>query len=78
MSALSSVVNALRVSEKAISVAGKNISNVNTEGYKRQRILQSEIVGGVADTGRHVGLGARIDQIQHVYNQLKEEAYQKN
>lgn len=76
MSGLSTVVNALKVSESAIQVASKNISNVNTEGYKRQRTLQSEVVGGHAATGYHIGLGARIDTIQQVYNTLREQEYQ--
>lgn len=78
MSGLSTIVNALKVSEGAIQIASKNVSNVNTEGYKRQRTLQSEIVGGMAATGYHIGLGAKIDQIQQVYNTLKEEAYQES
>lgn len=78
MSGLSTVVNALKVSEGAIRTASKNVSNVNTEGYKRQRILQHEIVGGNQAVGHHIGLGARIDKIEQVYNALKEEAYQES
>ncbi|MBE5812367.1 MAG: hypothetical protein E7314_01775 [Clostridiales bacterium] len=78
MSGLSTIVNGLKVSEAAIQIASKNVSNVHTEGYKRQRTLQSEIVGGMAATGYHIGLGAKIDQIQQVYNTLKEEAYQES
>ena len=51
MSGFSNVTSALKVSETAISIASKNIANVNTEGYKRQRIHQVEIVGGSGATG---------------------------
>lgn len=78
MSGFSSVTSALKVSETAISIASKNISNVNTEGYKRQRINQSEVVGGFGATGYQIGLGARIDSIKQVYNTLKEQAYRES
>lgn len=78
MSGLSNVVNALKVSEAAISTTSKNIANVNTEGYKRQRVLQYEIIGGASATGFQMGLGARVEQIQQVYCQFKEDAYQES
>lgn len=78
MSGFSNVTSALKVSETAISIASKNISNVNTEGYKRQRVNQSEVVGGSGATGFQIGLGARIDSIEQVYNELKEQAYRES
>lgn len=78
MSGLNTVVNALKVSEGAIRTASKNVSNVNTEGYKRQRIVQYEMVGGSQALGHQIGMGARIDRIEQVYNTLKEEAYQES
>jgi len=78
MSGFSNVTSALKVSETAISIASKNISNVNTEGYKRQRIHQVEVVGGSSATGFQVGLGARIESIEQVYNELKEQAYRES
>jgi len=63
MSGFSSVVSGLRVSEQAIQTASRNVANVNTEGYKRQRVLQYEVVGGSDATGFHIGLGARIENL---------------
>lgn len=78
MSGFSNVTSALKVSEAAISIASKNISNVNTEGYKRQRVNQSEVVGGSGATGFQIGLGARIDYIEQIYNELKEQSYRES
>lgn len=78
MSGFSSVVSGLRVSEQAIQTASRNVANVNTEGYKRQRVLQYEVIGGSDATGFHIGLGARIEKIEQVYSVLKEEAYQES
>ena len=75
MSGFSNVVSAMKVSEAAIRTASKNITNVNTEGYKRQRVNQIETVGGYGATGYQVGLGARVQSIQQMYNELKEKAY---
>lgn len=37
-SAISSALNGIRTSQKAIDVVSENVSNVNTEGYVRKAI----------------------------------------
>lgn len=52
----------LFASKKALEVTGHNLSNVNTEGYSRQRVMQSTnnpvISGGLVQ-----GTGVKVDGI---------------
>ena len=43
MIAFSRAISGLRVAEQNLYVTSNNISNVNTEGYHRQRLVQSEL-----------------------------------
>jgi len=77
MVGLGRVLSGLKASEAGLKITSNNISNVNTNGYKRQRLSQSEAVA----TGNAVyfkGLGVRMDSVQQIYNSLKEEVYQES
>lgn len=52
----------LTASKKSLEVTGHNLSNVNTEGYSRQRVLQSNAIP-VATGGITQGTGVQINGI---------------
>jgi flagellar hook-associated protein 1 FlgK len=71
---------ALSVNQKAIDVAGQNISNVNTTGYTRQRLDQSSItpVGLSASTSvfdNKVGQGVMVKSITQIRNSFLDVQY---
>jgi len=77
MVGLSRVLSGLKASEEALRITSNNLTNANTKGYKRQRLIQTEAVS----TGNGVqfsGLGVSVDSIQQIYNSLKEEVYQQS
>jgi len=72
MSSINDVLNiatsGLSVAQSQVSATSDNIANVNTAGYSRKVVTQSE---NVVD-GR--GLGVRIDSIQSAYNAFLQKA----
>ena len=68
---------ALTAAQRAMEVTGQNIANVNTEGYTRQRLEQTESVAG--GTGTYArrnapGEGVEITGIARVSDALTEAA----
>ncbi len=53
----------LNVSKKSLEVTGHNLSNVNTEGYSRQRVIQSTAIP-VSVGGFVLGTGAKVDGVR--------------
>ena len=53
----------LNVSKKALEVTGHNLSNVNTEGFSRQRVMQSTAIP-VSVGGFVQGTGAKVDGVR--------------
>lgn len=53
----------------AISVAGDNISNANTIGYKSSRANFEDIMAGEGILGKQVGSGSQIGAVQTIYEQ---------
>lgn len=53
----------LNVSKKALEVTGHNLSNVNTEGYSRQRVMQSTAIP-ISTGGFVQGTGVKIDGVR--------------
>ncbi|MBY0415041.1 MAG: flagellar hook-associated protein FlgK [Bdellovibrionales bacterium] len=53
----------LNVSKKALEVTGHNLSNVNTEGYSRQRVMQSTALP-VSVGGFVQGTGVKVDGVR--------------
>ena len=52
----------LFASKKALEVTGHNLSNVNTEGYSRQRVMQSTAIP-ISTGGFVQGTGVKVDGI---------------
>ena len=60
---------AVGVQQAAIDVTGHNISNVNTEGYTRQRVnMTSTSVAGYQNM--NMGTGVAIDDIERIYDKF--------
>lgn len=63
-------------SERALSVTGHNISNVNTKGYVRQQAISS--TGPYYKSqGHQYGLGADIQDLRQIRNQFLDNIYRK-
>ena len=60
---------ALLAHQKAISITGHNIANVNTPGYSRQRVNLATNNGFTSASGQ-VGSGVRVSDIQRIYDQF--------
>jgi flagellar hook-associated protein 1 FlgK len=60
-------VQALQANLTALSTAGNNIANVNTEGYSRQRVVMTTVPGQYTGGG-YVGKGVTVQTIQRNYD----------
>jgi len=60
---------ALLAHQKAISITGHNIANVNTPGYSRQRVNLATSPGMTSTPGQ-MGTGVRASDIQRIYDQF--------
>jgi flagellar hook protein FlgE len=66
VSALNIGVSGLRVEGDAIGVAGDNVANVNTPGFKRQRAIFQDVFNRGSNSG---GSGARLLSIGQAFTQ---------
>ncbi|MEZ5966725.1 MAG: flagellar hook-associated protein FlgK [Planctomycetota bacterium] len=58
-------LSALKAARLAIQTAGHNVANANTEGYSRQRILQSATLP-YSVAGFQIGTGVQVDDISRL------------
>jgi flagellar hook-associated protein 1 FlgK len=59
----------LFASKKALEVTGHNLSNVNTEGYSRQRVMQSTAIP-ISTGGFIQGTGVKVDGINRMNDEF--------
>ena len=69
MSLLNLGTRALQANQIALQTAGNNISNVNTPGYSRQRVIL-EAVPGQFTGGGYIGKGVNVSTIQRNFDQF--------
>jgi flagellar hook-associated protein 1 FlgK len=62
----------LFASKKALEVTGHNLSNVNTEGYSRQKVVQSTCTP-LVNGGLIQGTGVKVDGITRLNDQFVEK-----
>ena len=67
MSMLNIGTSALITTQSALSTTGHNISNVNTEGYNRQRVEQGTRIPNF-DGGQYYGSGVAVDSVARTFN----------
>ena len=72
-------VSGLLAAQQQLATTGHNISNVNTEGYTRQRAEQNAAVG-LFNGGNFIGSGTYIEDITRIYDQFsyREQLLSKN
>ncbi|MEA5444244.1 flagellar hook-associated protein FlgK [Gammaproteobacteria bacterium AB-CW1] len=75
MSLLSNSVSGLLAAQRQLSTTGHNISNVNTEGYSRQRVDQSTRQAQGFGDG-FVGQGTQVSGINRVFDQFLSDQLQ--
>jgi flagellar hook protein FlgE len=72
LSAMNSGVSGLRAEGEAIGVVGDNIANVNTTGFKSQRVIFQDVLGHsilAGTAGSMPGSGVRVGDIQQLFTQ---------
>ncbi len=69
MSLLNIGTSALLTNQGALSTTGHNISNVNTEGYNRQRVEQGTRIPNF-EGGYYIGSGVQIDDVQRLFDRF--------
>ena len=62
-------VSGLLAAQQQLATTGNNISNVNTDGYNRQRADQSALVG-INNGNNYIGGGTYIQDITRLYDQF--------
>ncbi len=62
-------VSGLLAAQQQLATTGHNISNVNTEGYTRQRAEQNAAFGSV-NGGNYIGGGTYVQDITRLYDQF--------
>ena len=58
---------------QALAVTGQNISNINTDGYKRRAADLEEVTankGGLSSTNNQTGLGVRVADIRRSFDEF--------
>jgi flagellar hook-associated protein FlgK len=63
-------LSALTAARTALQTIGHNLSNANTVGYSRQRVLMSPLLPQSFGRGMYIGNGVGIDAIDQVYDPL--------
>ncbi len=61
----------IRSSQQGLHITGNNITNINTNGYTRQRINQVSLYGGTADryacsTDVRIGMGSLVTSVSQI------------
>lgn len=69
---LSIGVTGLNVSKKSLETTGHNLANANTEGYSRQRVVQTSNTP-ISKGGLIHGTGARIVNVNRVHDEFIEK-----
>ncbi len=62
-------VSGLLAAQQQLATTGHNISNVNTEGYTRQRAEQNASMG-ISNGNNYIGSGTYIQDISRVFNEF--------
>ena len=63
----------LQAYKQSLAVAGQNIANVNTEGYKKRDAALAEVSGaggGVTEVSDQTGLGVRVEEIRRAFDEF--------
>ncbi|MDF2878743.1 MAG: flgK [Clostridia bacterium] len=78
IASLGRMLSGLTTAQKGLQVTGHNLTNVNTEGYSRQQLLQHESSYlNIGSNGRlmQVGLGVTPTEIRQIRDELADRRY---
>jgi flagellar hook-associated protein 1 FlgK len=78
IASLGRMLSGLTTAQKGLQVTGHNLTNVNTEGYTRQQLLQHESSYlNIGSSGRlmQVGLGVTPTEIRQIRDELADRRY---
>lgn len=78
IASLGRMLSGLTTAQKGLQVTGHNLTNVNTEGYTRQQLLQHESSYlNIGSNGRlmQVGLGVTPTEIRQIRDELADRRY---
>ena len=71
----------LTTSQNALNTTGNNLANIQTKGYTRQQVVQSDAIynslGLSATTANQVGSGVTIAAIRQVRDRFMDTAYRQ-
>ncbi len=82
MSSFGTALSGLNAAQTGLYVTGHNMSNVDTKGFTRQRIVQDEFIyvglaGNLSPNKMQLGLGTDIRGIQQVRDKFLDIGYRK-
>lgn len=81
ISALSTMMSALKTSQAALNTTAHNLSNIETEGYVRQQVLTNEgnylTYGTNALSSLSIGSGTDVDSIRQVRDIFLDQSYRE-
>ena len=69
MSMLNIGTSALVTTQASLSTTSHNISNANTEGFNRQRVVQGTQISSFSG-GYYIGSGAQVDSVERIFDQF--------
>jgi flagellar hook-associated protein 1 FlgK len=61
--------SALVTTQASLSTTSHNISNANTEGFNRQRVVQGTQISSFSG-GYYIGSGAQVDSVERIFDQF--------
>lgn len=73
----------LQTSQNALNTTAHNLSNMDTQGFVRQQVLQGDRVyntiksGSTASTSQQVGLGVTYEKVRQVRDYFLDKSYRK-
>lgn len=74
-------VSGLKTSQDALNTTAHNISNLETEGFVRQQIIQGDkmyaTIGYSAISAQQVGLGVQLSDVRQVRDMFLDQEYRK-
>src|SRR5258706_11828507 len=69
LNAMYSGVSGLTAEGEALGVVGDNVANANTVGFKQQRAVFEDVLGGAAGTADSTGAGVHMQRAQQIFAQ---------
>lgn len=76
ISSLYKMTSGLVAGQKGLQITAHNLSNVNTKGFSRQQVLQSDNSYLNVGVGK-IGMGVKLDEIRQIRDELADFRYRR-